>query len=480
MPGYRALVEDSIVYGVGGGLGRAASILVTPILARVLAPADYGVIDAIVASTTLLPCFMSLNLESALLRYHYETEDRASRRELTSTVVLFVVSLSVVIAGACTFWSRQLGLMLLATSAYTNELVVSVWGVGCQLLGAVFVLLLRLDRRRKAFVGLSVATALLNVVFTVVLVVVHRKGVIGFVVASLGASLALALAGAWLVRGHLSLGMSARRLVRCLRFSMPIVPVNLISAVFLWLPRTLILSNGTLADVGLFGLASKVTNAVLFLVGSFLLAWQPFAMAVMRRPDSKIVYATVSRYVALGLGAVTLPVVFFAPEITRLVGGPAFAPAWRLLPLLAAATMVGQFVFIFNTAALVAERPVLFMYSSLVGLGTFLLLGGVLTSHLGAFGTSAALLLSALFQSGSMYVLAQRVSRVDYPLPGILFLVAAIVVGGLGLVELPLTALHRLVAAVAIALVAFRLLIDMAEARAMVSSVRAWAVARSW
>lgn len=426
---YRPLVSDTIVYGLGIAVSRFFGIIVTPLLTWVFAPNEFGVIDTIVVTTALLPPLLSLNLESALLRYYHEAQPGRERRRLISTVIGTVLLLSFLAGGICLLTFQWIGRILFQSSTYNLVIITAVMGTILQLLGAMFLWLLRLERRRRAFLGVAFITVASNLAMIVLFVVVMRIGVIGFFLALLISALAQCVVASWILRHEFELSLSFETLIRCLRFSIPIMPGMWISSLMLFLSRFTLLSYSNLTQVGLFGVAYKIATLVLFIFMPFQMAWQPFSMAVMRLDNAKTIYANVARYVFLALSLIMFATVLFAPEIVRVVAGQPYQDASAILIFLVTAMITGQLVFFFYLAISIAEKPILLLYSHLIALTVFVLSAIIFTPFMNGVGTALAFFCANVALSGSTYLFAQRENHIDYPIRRI----GVIVLFGLGL-----------------------------------------------
>src|SRR5690242_14677737 len=106
------LSGESLVYGFGQVSGRAVSLLLVPILTRVLLRQQFGVSELVTGYSASLLLVLVLGLDGALARFFYEQPDRAARQRMSSTVFLFRLAtgatVSVVFALAATPLAERL------------------------------------------------------------------------------------------------------------------------------------------------------------------------------------------------------------------------------------------------------------------------------------------------------------------------------------------------------------------------------------
>ena len=414
-PAYRPLLSDSFVYGVASAFSRFFSILVTPIVTRALSPTEYGVIDTITVTTALLPTVMSLNLESALLRYFYDTEPGPEQRQLISTLFAVVGFLTLLVGGICLAGTHLLGRALFQHSAFNFAISLSICATGLQLVSSIFIWILRLQRRMRDFLVCNLCSVIPNIALIFLLIFVFRLGVMGFFFASLFSNLIQCALAFRLVRHELASHFSRHLLQRCLRFSLPLVPTVFFSNLLPFLGRSLLLAFATLTEVGLFGVATKISALSLIALGPFQMAWQPFSMSVMRRPDAQTIYVNVTRYAVLILSLMMNVVIFFAPEMTAFIAGSSYANAAPILRFLVPGFVIGQLVLFFHIAITISEKPVFLFYSNVISVTVYLLAGATLTRELSVIGTAIAFVCANAALSGSTYVFAQRTNHIAFP-----------------------------------------------------------------
>ena len=92
----KGLTKDFILYGIGGALSKASSIILLPFYTFYFSPEEYGVLELLTIIITLSSIMGLLQLESSLSRffYEYKTEER---KQLITTLFLFSGLLSFII-----------------------------------------------------------------------------------------------------------------------------------------------------------------------------------------------------------------------------------------------------------------------------------------------------------------------------------------------------------------------------------------------
>ena len=94
----KRLTGESLVYGLGQVSGRAVSLLLVPILTRLLVPDVYAVSELVLAYSQTAILVLVFGLDAALARFFYQEPDRAARIRMVSSSLVFRVAIGFAMA----------------------------------------------------------------------------------------------------------------------------------------------------------------------------------------------------------------------------------------------------------------------------------------------------------------------------------------------------------------------------------------------
>jgi O-antigen/teichoic acid export membrane protein len=473
----RPLLGSSALYGVSIVLSRSAGIVVTPLLARVFGTADYGVLDTVVAFTVVLPIFMSLSLEQALVRYYYQTPAGHQRRIFVSTILTSALALSALVAMVLCAAANAIGSVLFRSSSYDAIITTAILGSASQLMAYLLLWVLRLQQKLRDFLTCSIVAVSSNLALICILVLGLRVGIIGYFIALMASSLLQCAVAVWLLRGEFESCWSYAVFRRSVVFSLPFIPTVFLGSVVTLLSRYLLVTFSNLSQVGLLGVASRVAAFVFLIFAPFLMAWQPYAMSVMHRNDAKNIYANVSRYMFFLLTVIASATILLASELTSVIGGSMYASASGMLRYVVIGIMATQFVSFFQLAILINEKPLLLLYSNAIALLVFVGVGLVITPLLGGLGMGVALMLGNTAQCATVYILAQRESPIAYPIRRTMLAVAVSIASATWLTLVQPQWLYLVLAWLLLSLVAAMFLLE--EIESAIGSTQAVVFVRS-
>ncbi len=375
------IARHTLAYATGSVIGGISRAILLPVIARKLAPEEYGVLSLLLAATNFLHLVLELGLVTALIRFHADEatdEGRAALRRIALTALPMLDLLLVLpfllardLVSTALFGTPEHGL-LFAVAA------------GTAFFGAQFQLVLggyRAEDRSKAFAGLMAVKGLTALGVTLFLVFGLDLGVAGFLLGNLaGPAVVVLLAVPLRLRGTepVSRARTRERLAAMLRFGLPLVPSALglwaLSYLDVWLLRVL----AGLDAVGLYGFGSEICLPIALLVTSIHLAWPTYAFGRARSEGGPAELARVFRHLFVVLTGGAMAVAVLRHEILAVLGTAEYGGAARVIPLLALATVLYGAAKTFETGLQVAgdtrRLPLFVLVAAAVNAGLNVLL----------------------------------------------------------------------------------------------------------
>ena len=167
------------IYALGSLLNRGVSIIMLPIYTRALTPADYGVLEVLMATVEVISIFTGLGLLNSLHKYFYKYDDERDRRQVVSTLFGMILALY--------GFSCSLGILVaptisrLAWGSADNAFFVRMTLINLFLSFLVFIPLGYLQARQlpKLFVTLSATKLVCQLSLNILFVVHLEMGVVG-------------------------------------------------------------------------------------------------------------------------------------------------------------------------------------------------------------------------------------------------------------------------------------------------------------
>lgn len=410
----KRLSGDSLVYGFGQVSGKAVNLLLVPILTRVLLPQQYGVADLVVSYSASALLVLVFGMDSALARFFYEQENRASRVRMVSSSFVFRLVTGGAVAVALAAFAEPIAARVLGGEVYAKYLRLGAAALPFTLFALFANDVLRVTFQPWKFIALNVAQTLAVGGLTLWFVLGQGLGVAGVLYGKLFGDAAAAGLGLLLCRHSLRPAFDGALLRRMLAYGLPIVPVSVAYAVIGFVDRETLQRTASLDAVGVYAVAMKFFAVITMGVSAFNLAFGPFAYAKAREPDAPKLFARVfALYVGLAsLGA--LAVGLFAPPIVTLLATRDYAAAaGPALWLGFAAVAQGAYSVAALGITLSLRTPLL---GGIAGAAALVAVGANqwLVPRYGAEGAAMATCLAHVVSTVLAYLVAQRVHPLPY------------------------------------------------------------------
>lgn len=354
------------VYALGSIINRAAGILLIPLYAHLLDPADFGVYALVVASADLGAILLSGALGTAMVRCYLDQADERQRALIASATFGIFTLIAGLIIALSPWLSAWVGQILFDTRQWTTVILLAI-------VSAIFSLLLDLEmnyyRARKqpwVFFNLSVGKALLMIALNLYFVAYLDLGVLGVVYGTCLAFGLISLPVLALLGIKLGIHMPLWAVRALLGLGAPLVPGKAADLATQFIDRYLLNLFIGSAAVGIYTLAQKVASLLQsFVVAPFAQVWIVRRLETLDAHTDQQPFAEVFNHflAILMIAALTLSV--YGPEVIALVSTGEFSQAVVVLPLLALTFVLMPIDMNFQLGILHAYKSKLMMWSSI-------------------------------------------------------------------------------------------------------------------
>jgi len=453
----RRLGKHSAIYGFGGLVQRILAVLLLPVYTRYLSPSDYGIVETLIALTTVLVITLRLGITNAFFRFYFDRPDPGHRRLVLRTSFWFTMGMATLglVVGAA--FSREISTVLFGSADEAEVVAAAFVGLWAQMNYEQLTSLFRVEERSVAYVTASLTNIALTIGATLMLVVALDAGPLGVVVGNFTGTLLVYAALVGYRREQLGLQFDRGLFREMNRFGMPLVP----SALLLWVTnfsdRFFLVKLADTQEVGLYSVGVRIASAMALLLTAFRTAWPAFAYSIEDDREAKRTYAFVLTYLVFVTTWVATGLALLSPWLVDWIAAPAFAESSRVVGPLAFAVVIfaGYVVMVIGVGR--ARRTQFNWVVTGAAAIVNVALNLILIPRYGMMGAAAATIAAYATMFAGMTWWAQRI----YPVPYQWRRVATAVAAGLALVAVGKLAGGGLPVAVALSL-AYPLLLLLA------------------
>lgn len=384
MSQYSKLIGNSAIFAIGNLGSKLITFGMLPLYTAKLTTKEYGAVDLVITTVSLLLPIISLSIYDSVLRFAMDKS--VDKRKLYSNaafvtgvgsfLMIIIASILMVSGNVLTFLP-----MLLVLQSYQNLFSQYAKGIG----------------RVKLFASngiiLSFLTAILNVIFLVPL----EMGLNGYLISM---CLAFLISDIYLflslkLKSEFKFELIDRKYsIDLLKFSIPLIP----NAIAWWLTtavgRYFILFFVGASGNGLFAVANKIPTILTVFSSIFSQSWQ---ISAIEEFDSKNrseffsnVYSMYSQALVVGCSFILL----FLQNIFQILVDKSFYISWRYAPFLLLSVLFSSLSAFLGSQYVAAKNTVSVFKTTILGAGLNVLLNCIFVPLIGLNGVGLGSLFS--------------------------------------------------------------------------------------
>ncbi|MDI3236271.1 oligosaccharide flippase family protein [Exiguobacterium antarcticum] len=382
----KKLLSNTFLFAIGSFSTRILIFLLVPLYARTLETKEYGVIDLITVTVSLLLPIFGLNIHEAVLRF------LLSKKE--DSKIILGIGFQVTIIGfiiVCLFSPLILGFLNLGS--YYGFFVLSY------LITSLKNLLLYYARgleKIKLIIKLSILDTIMLLGCNLILLYVYRLGIEGYYISLLVSGTIITIL--YTISLKIDLTYFFKRKDSNIRknmfkYSLPMVPNSLSWWVSNTSDKYILNYFSGVSTTGLYSMAYKVPSLLNTITSIFMQAWQISSVEEFengRTESFSKVYKTLFSINILVCSAL----IIFAKPISSIMFGETFKEAFYFVPILLVAYFFNGLASYLGTIYTSAMVTSFLFYSTAYGGILNIILNIYLIPNYGAYGASFATLSS--------------------------------------------------------------------------------------
>lgn len=273
-----SVFKSSFVYIFIGFLPVAANLLLAPVYTLYMKPEEYALVGIGTLVQTFLTFFLTLSLDGAFARLFFDYERKKKlKHALLSSLVIAIVALSALVLAILLLYGDAIFGFLISN----NEFRFSNYGIWIYLTtfsNAIFILFALLYRNEgdlRKFVIVNIAFFFVPVAGTLTGLIIFDGGALGAIIGRAVGSLVLIslILAAYFSKAGIIFRKKQLRLA--LKYSLPLVPYQLMFAGFSNIDRIILERSFTDHDFGVYNFAIMVCGVIPIFMNALTNATSP-------------------------------------------------------------------------------------------------------------------------------------------------------------------------------------------------------------
>ncbi|MBZ9536853.1 oligosaccharide flippase family protein [Cytobacillus oceanisediminis] len=387
MSRYKKLAKNSVIFAIGNLGSKLITLLLVPLYTFYLSTEQFGVVDLVGTTLSMLVPIFTLSIFEAVLRFvmdkNYDKKVILNNA-LILTMVGFVISLLLypVLQYILPFSEfLYLFYILLFTQSINNTILQFIRAIG----------------KVKLYASFGIITALLILILNIIFLIVFDLGEVGYllslIIADVISILTVVIIGK--IYKYINLKSINTKIIKeMLIYSMPLIPNALMWWVMGLSDRYLITYFLGFSANGIYAIANKLPNVLNIVNSIFFQAWQMSAIEEVNSKDKSEFFSKVfNAYSTLLFLCASIFLVLIKPLIGFLIA-PEYSNVWRYIPFLLMGIIFSSFSGFLGTNYIALKKTTGVFRTSVLGAFINLFLNIILIPKFGINGASFSTMIS--------------------------------------------------------------------------------------
>jgi Membrane protein involved in the export of O-antigen and teichoic acid len=376
---YKKLLGNSVLFAVGNFGSRILLVLLVPFYTHFLSTAEYGTIDLITTSLTLLLPIISVSINEAVFRFVMDKGESA-QAVVTNALAInaFGILISLFLYPLAQVYIDTHGLVIIL---YIILAVDSVQVIMAQYTRAA-------GKIMTYAVNGVIKTFVLGITNILLLAVLHL-GVIGYfysILISSIFSILLFLVTTDIVSKIRFKMMDSRLMRRMLVYAIPLIPNSLMWWLINASSRFFIVSYHGIEVNGIYAVASRIPAILTLFSSVFIQSWQMSAIEESDSSDRENFYSKVYSYYQLILFATTSALLIIIKPLSAAAFAADYYGSWKYVPFLLLSVVFSSLSGYLGANYLVAKETKGVFQTSIIGGFLSIVLNFLLIPYMGGVG----------------------------------------------------------------------------------------------
>jgi O-antigen/teichoic acid export membrane protein len=401
-----------------------------PFYTHYLSPGDYGTLELLDLSLTLMTIVLTMWLNASVVRHYNDFEDQNERNQAISTIFWFCVGTGVFVALVGMRFASPLSALILNTPDLHYYVSLESISFLISSLNVICLSYLRAQQKSSLVVVSGLISTFLSLSLNIYFIAVQHIGVLGVLYSSLiSSTIVTGVLCVQMIR-KVGLSFSVEKLRRVISFGAPLILTSAAAFTVNFSDRFFLRHFTTVSTVGVYALGYKFGFMLsLLVVQPFDMVWQTRIYDIAKQNQSGEMFSKLFEYYCLFLVTVALGMSVFIKEILFAISMPGFHDAYRVVPIVALAYIFQGTNRFFLAGTYIAKKTMRLSFVGIASATANFGLNLALIPRFGMLGAAWATAISFFLMS----TLALLVSQRAYPIPyafsriSMLFLLAALV-----------------------------------------------------
>ena len=331
----KLLIENILVYGLGGVINKIIPFIMLPIVTRMMPNSSYyGLNDLFTTVVSFAGALAMMGMYDAMYRMFFEKDDNEYKKELCSTTLNFSAISAIVIAFVVVILSNTLAKTIFGDKKYWYLVVIASINIVFNSINCIIAAPTRMQNKRKVFLITNTLSPIIS--YTIAIIMLK----LGFYVLALPLASIISLAINIVIFICLNKSwfkpfvINKKYLKDLLKIGIPLLPNFLIYWVFNSCDKLMIKEILGVEANGIYAVGSKLGHMSQLINTAFGGGWLYFAYSTMHDDDQVKTNSKIFEYLGIIAFITSIGIFALSKPIYQLLFESEYVPGYVVAPYL--------------------------------------------------------------------------------------------------------------------------------------------------
>lgn len=407
------ILKDSFLYTLANLFTKGIGFIMIPIYTSYFSTKEYGIIDLLVITGSLLSIIIGLEIHQAVARFFPDAKNENEKKEIVSSALWSIIFLYIIFFILTMPFLEYISNYAFGSIKYTNTLIVALLSFGFNFIYFYVSAQLRWQLKSKQNVIVSFIYSLITAILTFILLKYFYLGINSvFVSQIIAATIGIILSYLY-SKEYYGFVFKFEKLKSLLVFSTPLIFSSILVYAMLYIDRVMINYFLSTEDVGLYGIAFRFASITTLLTVGIQTALTPLIYNNYENSDTPISIAKLFHYFIL-VGAIFVSSLFiFSKDIVLLFANINYIDSYPIIPWLAISIIFSGIVN-FAPGLFIAKKTKYMLYINIFAFVLNIVLNFILINNFGLLGAAYSTVISNLIYFLFYYFMGQKYYFIPY------------------------------------------------------------------
>lgn len=432
----KELFSHTAIYGVGIMLNKILSFLLIPIYTYYFSPPDLGLYNLIQSLWLFIILIYVYGMETSFIKFFIDAKEDSIKTEIYSTTLILITLTSLTFSIIIYLFSGTISGTIGFENPEKGKYLIKILSILLffDTISRFPLLLLRAELKAKTYFYLSVSSLFINLMLNILFIIVFKFNVEAILYSYIISVIYTLLAGLTITKKFLSLKFSFKEAKELLIYGNKFIYFGLFLLLIDVSDRFFLKYYFDESIVGIYSASYRLGTVMSLSIAAFRFSWTPYFLNISENPDNKkIISDTFTYFIFAGLFLFLFFAFFTEPAVRLSVGGfslldSKYYGGLVIIPIILLSYFFSGLFANLNVVPFYTNKTTLLLLVSLEGFVINILLNIILIPKYQMLGAAYSTLFTYVFMFIHMYIISQKLYKIEYQWKSISILVSSAVI----------------------------------------------------